>query len=190
MGGEFKIIEKLGLGLVSLTASFVLVLAAWIVFSALLSPPQTLQQNQLSQLLDHRLDLGPGFGSDSSRQPSSVASGALTATDRGRLKSMETLSFDCLDVLEKNQKTQNNKNRKSESKQVRLTGRLCHLPDLNILKSSIVNRTNGTEATLFQLSSGLVSTDFVTLTKGENQFVFELSSASGERYVSDLVISF
>jgi len=170
---ELKIFRQFASSITYFTGLLVLGLALWICGNVF-APPQD----------------GAAFASHNNRKPNSVANEyarlpAITfdspKADAKPEPKVETFALNCLYDGAKINLT-------SAARQVRLKTDLCgHRLDLD--KSNMVNRTNGFEATLFQLEKGGFSSDYIDLVEGQNQIVVQLADAKGRTISAQVAIS-
>jgi hypothetical protein len=167
---DLAIIKQLALSVISFTGLMVVIVG----FSLMLS---VFKEPDLSRV---------------SRVPSSISNvvfldGASDSPQHGQQKlredihliPLETLAMGCI-------KDQFEVSRKSSAQHLRLLGQLCLGSPTLFEKSSIINRTNGFEATLFRLQGNQFSTDYMPLAYGENQLFIELESHTGERVIATI----
>ena len=148
-----------------------MLVGGWILFSLMSEPNFDLEEGLVS------------------RAPSSVAPGSqgvqvgLRSGDSVRASGdvMETIALGCLrDGAKMDFKT--------ASRHVRIRGKICSGMGAHVDKSSIINRANGFEATLFKMPEGEFSSDYIVLSDGANQILVRMQDASGKRTVADLSV--
>ena len=71
--------------------------------------------------------------------------------------------------------------------QLRLTGKLC-THSQEILSTEIQNVSNGTSATVFQMSANTFTTDYITIAKGENRIRIVHALKNGEKEEREYLI--
>ena len=170
---EILLLKRLSVGVLSITGALVVLVGGGVVLAALSSPPD--------------FDLNLRASADTSRSPSSIpgvtpkfvgGTGAALA----KLKpTVETLALGCL-------RNGFQLEHRSSAKQIRLKGSLCGGASAALNTSSIVNRANGFQATLFALDAGTFSSDYISLSAGPNKLLMEIENAQGQRAVAEVTI--
>lgn len=175
---EILLIKRVNFGIITFTGALIVALAAWILVSAL-SSGSDVDLGSLKSSSAH----APLLAKNQSREPSSligVEPRVLPAVAHDN--KIETLSLGCIHDGAK-------LNLKSHANQVRIRAGLCDSFPLALGQSSIVNRANGFEATLFKLERGGFSTDYMMLADGSNSLLLTVENNQGERAVAELTIS-
>lgn len=164
---DIRLLKKLGLGMLSFTGALTVLFGGWIFISAVSKPPEILALSS-----PDRGTVARSPSSVSGMEPDSVK---IEKTD----SKMETLTLGCLkdgSVVEI----------QSAAKRVRVSGRLCQGKIASLNESSIVNRTNGFAATLFDLKNGGFSSDYIALAEGTNALWLEIEDMKGARAVANV----
>lgn len=180
---DLLLLKKLNIGILSFTGFVTLITGMSIFFPAVYSdPPRELQSN----ILNHSIDSVSG---SEKRMPSSLGvlpaiSSVLSVAETPKIhaKPIDTLALGCLTDGLKIVHV-------SESRNIRLKARICGGLKFVSEKSGIINRTNGFEATLFDLSNGEISSDLISLSEGENNIWVQFESSNGETYLATVTIS-
>jgi hypothetical protein len=166
-----ELIKQIARGMISVTGGLVVLLGITIWISAVSTPPKLENQTALVE--------------SAARMPSSIHP-QLEITNPGAPlntvpANLETVSLGC---IEDGMKIQI----QSETRRVRLKARLCADRDLSVDGSSLVNRANGFEATLFKTDKNGFSSDYIALSEGANQLLYQLQNESGQRFVGEINI--
>ena len=107
------------------------------------------------------------------------------ATNKARKKSqtkdrsMFTLDLKCLEHKQSH-------NFVSEAKMLQLKARLCN--SSLVETTEVINRTNGTKASVFPLKGNRFMTDYISLAPGKNQLLVRLTTDQGEKVLNNLVV--
>ena len=155
--------------MLTFTGLSAVILGSWIFIAAYTSPPDVTIAKIKKQAVV--------------RQPSSyvASSSGLPLVDRSD-SNVETVSLGCL-------RHNSHIEMKSTAKQIRLKSELCGGKAAALDSSSIVNRANGFEATLYNLENGGFTSDYISLENGLNQLMFEINDNAGARAVAEISIS-
>jgi hypothetical protein len=171
---DIILLKRLGLGILSVTGALALLLAGWLLLSAFNSEPDmaidAIADNEV-QVAERTIASVPSPIELSEVQPALQKAEAST----------ETVALGCL-------KDGSSLELKSSALQLRIKGRICEGYRAELNKSSIVNRANGFEATLFNLESGHFSSDYIALVNGANKIVLEIEDGVGGRAITELTI--
>jgi hypothetical protein len=166
--GDLQLLKKLGLGVLSFTGALVAILGFVLLASAFSSPPDELDLPAAAKSLH------------ASRAPSSLVEAATPVYSAAKVSDhVETFAMGCL-------KNGDRIEYQSSAKLVRFLWKACGSSRLALEASSLFNRANGFEATLFQLEKGLISSDYVSLVGGENMILMELENSAGQRTVAEI----
>ncbi|MBT4763142.1 MAG: hypothetical protein HOO06_15725 [Bdellovibrionaceae bacterium] len=77
----------------------------------------------------------------------------------------------------------------SSSKQIRITGEICHkYGHSTLLSSMLINKSNEFEGTIFSLGRKGFTSDYIYLKKGLNKLHFSYTLSSGKSYFSEVNI--
>lgn len=175
---DILLLKKVTHSVISITAALVALLGGWIVISAVTSEPET------------RYVLPPQAGgsiTNASRAPQSIGVGAMLGLRQSNIETsqelkVETFNLGCIN--RQNAGVTLN----SVAKQVRIKAKFCDGKTSASNESSIVNRTNGYVATLFNLERGEFTSDYISLAEGQNQIIFQISDEQGSRSTADVTI--
>ncbi|MCB0390095.1 MAG: hypothetical protein KDD58_02335 [Bdellovibrionales bacterium] len=96
-------------------------------------------------------------------------------------KSMFSLDLKCL-----NHKESHTFN--SQAKMLQIKAKLC--VDQELDKVEILNRTNGSKASVFHLKNNHFMTDYLSLAPGNNQLIIQLTTTQGESVLNNLVVEY
>lgn len=160
--------EKLGSGIVSVTAALVAALGL-IIYTSMMSG------NPYAEAVP----------STAERVPASLASvirlapQAETVAQKALHPETEVVTLNCFNgstPLEL----------KSHAKQIRLRGPVCGGYVFN--QPEVINRTNGFVATLFETGRNNYSSDYIHLAVGTNQILISYTDASGDRRLAELTV--
>lgn len=169
---DILFIQRLGFGILSFTGAMVVLLAGWILVSALTDTPDEMIEMASVGTIDAGAD----------RSPDSVGVEPVSLTAPSTELKVQTFSLGCLRDGRRAEIV-------SSANQVRLKAKLCGLSQADLSKSSLINRATGFEATLFNLKNGVFTSDYLALAEGANQIMMQISDASGERTVAEVTIS-
>lgn len=167
--GDGVLLRRIGLGMISFTGALAVLLGGWILISAFSNPPENM--NEVKRTLAK------------AREPASVLGVEPRSLQVEKSDSkVETLSLGCL-------RDGSHLNLQSAAKHVRLLGKLCGGRKTDLEQSSLVNRANGYAATLFNLTNGHFTSDYIALADGSNSLMLELEDSHGRRTVAEVTIS-
>lgn len=197
-----QLLKKLATGMLSLTGALVFLVGAWVLVSAFSSVgPSNLElQSYLTVVVNDSGGKSEEPGAphpQTQRNPSSLmpADSSLPINiQTNMLRNIqtniqiqkqgdnETLALGCLRDGVKIEM-------KSGAKRVRLKASFCDGLAMSLNESSVVNRANGFEATLFNLESGGFTSDYISLAEGRNQLLFQLKNSKGDQAAGEITVS-
>lgn len=173
-----QLLKNLATGMLSLTGAMVFLVGAWVLVSAFSSvPTPEFGSRRNSRIIADANQTGQ-------RNPSSIMPAELPLKINKSIPSPvsnETLVLGCLRDGMKIEM-------KSAAKRVRLKARFCDGLVTALDESSIVNRANGFEATLFNLENGGLSSDYISLASGPNQLLFQIANSNGDHVVGEVTV--
>lgn len=176
---EFLFLEKLSVGIISVTAGLILFLGAIIYGSMISSNPYRHLQAKKVPTHEGRT---PASVENLSQEIQRVV---LGSSDRDQAQATfiiqsEVVSLDCFNSSSPVKVL-------SQAKQVRLRGPICGKGAISNLE--VVNRTNGFVATIFEIEKFRYSSDYIQLSQGENQILLSYRDMEGTQHASEIVIS-
>ncbi|MCB9027206.1 MAG: hypothetical protein H6625_12865 [Bdellovibrionaceae bacterium] len=72
----------------------------------------------------------------------------------------------------------------SAAKMIQIRGKICGSKELKSLE--VLNRTNGSKASIFDLKNKQFMTDYLSMAPGKNQVILKLINEEGESFLSEL----
>jgi hypothetical protein len=160
----------LGLSLVP-----ILILGTLTYFSLFSPPPQDISHLETA----NRFLASESEPSEPKNEFENVSSEGLNNENSVLDSSSSLIDLKCIE-------DQNNIELKSSEKSLQFMWRDCQKKQFSNI--TLMNRTNGTSATVFKILDNLFQTDFIFMAKGKNQFILTAENESGERIVSQFVI--
>lgn len=161
-----NIVQRIKVGVYSITSFIVLLFALFILIPMFTSNPFEEQ----------------GFDEPMGRAPAGVVSFHGETTSLGpEDREMVTLDLECV-------KDGKLKAISSRARQVRVVGKWCHSYIDKLEGSSIINRANGVNATMFHLKKGQFTSDYISLVPGENNIMVQLQASEDSKSLTELVV--
>jgi hypothetical protein len=170
---ELKRLRQLATGILTFTTVLVLILGFWLWGSVFARPSRTLAK------IDSRVGKNKV---QSVRHPAAVSPAIMAQPLSATPAKIETMALECL-------KDGQNVFKTTTARQLRLKMDLCHGRAANLEKSNVLNRSNGFEATLFQMEQGHVSSDYINLVDGENQIAMKFIDDKGRSISTTITVS-
>lgn len=179
MSSGESILKKFGLGVVGLTAGLTFLIGLGMLVSAYHSAPDVELMSQMGAFRDVKSDRAP------SSVPKTLSS-YIEVGQASEVKSLgriESLNLGCL-------KADQSLRFKSGARHIRMSAGLCATLAIDLTESTLVNVDTGREATLFYLlSDKKVTTDYLSLQKGENKFSLLMADQSGGKTKTEIIVS-
>lgn len=167
---EIILIDKITRGMLGVTLFLVVILGVWI-WAAATQPDPTILRVRTTINPKGEVQAGKSRVVQT-REPASKSPMNVETYDLGCLKkSPHKLAVE------------------SFANQVRIKARFCDGQNANLEASSVINKTNGYDGSLFRLEGSGVTTDYLTLTEGVNQIFLDLAADAGGSAFTEITIS-